>query len=442
MSDQISISRIFKKGIFFGIIATAIVACYGIFAPRHWPFESAAELNRIRSDMVTAEKQWEIHQTTNYDIDVKVVTHMSPCYTDLDGKPTTLSVRQGKLIITDEVRKYYLEKVCYISSFLPPQAFETVGEILDKTDPNVTYRKIEFDPEYGFIASYSATSNSSWSSAFTSYKFSNFRPVASTTPTTPPAEQTTTHPFTTPIWIDLSPELYIRQIREDAFVITHAFPWPANSLLVEMDNSELVLVGTPYTPAATNKVLDWIERRFGKRSIVAINPGYHVDNLGGNQALFNRHIQVYGSDLTTKLLRERGAQTRQVLLGMLQGPDNQRYFQTHANLPYTGPSHEFAISQGLRLSFGNDKVQIYYPGPSQSPDKVVVYFSRQKILFGSCMILGGDQIGNIADADLKNWPDAVRKLTQFDAEIVVPGHGERLDVGLIQHTLDLLSAKP
>jgi glyoxylase-like metal-dependent hydrolase (beta-lactamase superfamily II) len=188
--------------------------------------------------------------------------------------------------------------------------------------------------------------------------------------------------------------------------------------------------------------LDWIERRFGKRHIIAINPGYHVDNLGGNAALLHRYIPVYGSDLTLDLLWNRRKQARQMILEMLKDTPNESYIQAHATIPYQAPNHRFPIPQGLKFSFGKDEVQVYYPGPSQAPDKVAVYFSRQKILFGSCMILGGDQIGNTADADLKNWPDAVRKLTQFDAEIVIPGHGERLDVGLIQHTLDLLAAKP
>jgi metallo-beta-lactamase class B len=106
------------------------------------------------------------------------------------------------------------------------------------------------------------------------------------------------------------------------------------------------------------------------------------------------------------------------------------------------PTQLFPIAQGLTLSFGDEQVIVYYPGPSQAPDKVVVYFPSKKVLFGSCMILGGDQVGNTADADLENWPEAVRKLKQFDAEIVVPGHGDRLDVALIEHTIALLTAKP
>ena len=209
-----------------------------------------------------------------------------------------------------------------------------------------------------------------------------------------------------------------------------------------MANSDLVLVGSPYTPEATNEVLVWMNEHFGKRKIIAINTGYHVDNLGGNSALIEHGITVYGSDLTAQLLKERGEQTRQVLLGMLKGTANASYYKAQAEIPYVAPTQLFPIAQGLKLSFGDEQLEVYYPGPSQAPDKVVVYFPGKKVLFGGCMILGGDQVGNTSDADLKNWPDAVRKLEQFDVEIVVPGHGDRLDTGLIEHTIALLVAKP
>ena len=256
---------------------------------------------------------------------------------------------------------------------------------------------------------------------------------------TSPAGMNTPDAFTR---IDLSQGLYLRQIRKDVFVVTHAFPWPANSLIVEMANSDLVLVGTPYTPAAMSEVLDWTAAHFGKRKIVAINTGYHVDNLGGNSALIEQKIPVYGSDLSAQLLKERGEQTRQVILGMLTGTENERFYKAQAEIPYAPPTILFPLAQGLELAFGDEQVEVYFPGPSQAPDKVAVYFPSKKVLFGGCMILGGDQIGNTSDANLKNWPEAVRKLKQFDAEIVIPGHGDRLDTGLIDHTIALLSAQP
>ena len=242
--------------------------------------------------------------------------------------------------------------------------------------------------------------------------------------------------------IDLDQELYIRQIKENVFVVTHSFPWPANALIVEMANSDLVIVGSTYTPEAMSQVLAWIESRFGKRNITAINTGYHVDNLGGNRALIEQGISVYGSDLTAELLEKRGEQTRQVILEMLPGKANEGYYNTHAEMRFMAPTSLFPIAEGLQLSLGDEQIQVFYPGPSQAPDKVVVYFPNARVLFGGCMILGGEQIGNISDADLTNWPEAVQKLRQFEVEIVVPGHGERLDIELIEHTIDLLTSQP
>jgi glyoxylase-like metal-dependent hydrolase (beta-lactamase superfamily II) len=126
-------------------------------------------------------------------------------------------------------------------------------------------------------------------------------------------------------------------------------------------------------------------------------------------------VPVYGSDSTVRLLAERG------------GP----------GIP--PPNHVFPIADGLTLSFGNEEVRVIFPGPSQAPDKLAVYFPVRKLLFGSCMILSGDAPGNTADADMAAWPTAIRKIEELPVDVVVPGHGDRLDPGLIQHTLDVLA---
>jgi hypothetical protein len=237
--------------------------------------------------------------------------------------------------------------------------------------------------------------------------------------------------------IELEPGLRIREVASGAFEITHELPWPANSLLVEMAEGSLVLAGTPYSPEATRRVLTWAHARFGERKMVAINNGFHVDNLGGNAALREAHIPVYGSDLTVTLLRERGEQTRQHMLEMIGTRDAPAY-TAHANIPTLPPDHIFPIAQGLVLSFGHEEVQVIYPGPSQAPDKVVIYFPGRKLLYGGCMILAGDKPGNTADADLTTWPDAIRALSKLPVSVVIPGHGDRVDAGLIQHTIEVL----
>lgn len=239
---------------------------------------------------------------------------------------------------------------------------------------------------------------------------------------------------------DIGEDLYAREIQDGAFVITHAFPWPANSMMVEMKSGDLVLVDTPYTPEATQAVLVWAESRFGEREITAINTGFHYDNLGGNGYLVESGIPIYGSELTARLLEERGEEMRAMTLEWLQAPQYQRYYEAHEALAYVAPTHLFALSDGLRLEFGDERVQVYYPGPSHASDNVVVYFPDRKLLFGTCMIIGGDEVGNTSDADLEAWPASVRDLARFDFDVLVPGHGERLDPGLLEHTVDLLTS--
>jgi glyoxylase-like metal-dependent hydrolase (beta-lactamase superfamily II) len=210
-------------------------------------------------------------------------------------------------------------------------------------------------------------------------------------------------------------------------------------MIVEMKNSALVLVDTPYTPEATRDLLRWVETRLGEREVVAINTGFHHDNLGGNGYLIERGISVYGSELTARLLEERGEEMRAMTLRWLKEPRYQRYREIHESLPYVAPTHRFELDKGLELEFGDETVQVYYPGPSHSPDNVVVYFPTRKILFGGCMIIGWDAVGNTSDADLAAWPASVRNLSRFDYDVLVPGHGDRLDPGLLEHTINLLA---
>ena len=239
-------------------------------------------------------------------------------------------------------------------------------------------------------------------------------------------------------FIEIMPNLKARYIQEGVFVITHSFPWAANSLAVVMED-HLVLVDTPWTPAATQEMLTWLEAQVGPKEIVAINTHFHLDNLGGNQYLVKQGIPVYGSDLTVELLAERGQATLDQTMQWLQAEEDPRFAQALVGQELVAPTEVFDIDDGLSLEFGDQSLEVYFPGPAHAPDNLVVYFPDRKILFGGCMIIGWDSIGNTTDADLAAWPGTVRELEQFQFDILVPGHGERLDPSLVKHTLAILN---
>lgn len=244
---------------------------------------------------------------------------------------------------------------------------------------------------------------------------------------------------------EINDNLHIEKIQDGVYIVTHNFPWPANSLAIEMNDSTVVLVDTPYTPDATKELLKWMDKEFGTRKKVAINTHFHVDNLGGNQALKEKDIAIYGSDLTAKLLSERGEEARKLTLSWLKEPKNEYYYNVHRKIPYIPPTNLFRLKEHTQLTFGDESIEIYYPGETHSPDCITVYFPNKKILFGGCMIksLNSGKLGNVSDANLEAWPKSLNKVLESfqDAEIIIPGHGEWGNIDLITHTLNLLDKK-
>jgi len=160
--------------------------------------------------------------------------------------------------------------------------------------------------------------------------------------------------------------------------------------------------------------------------------------MGGNAALHAAGIATYGVALTAEAARERGAAVAKLMVESLR--DRPALAEVFRAQPLVPPRHLFAPEQGLSLAFGGDRVEVFYPGRAHAPDNVVAWFPRQRILFGGCLILAGDRVGNRADADLAAWPASVAKLRRFPAAFVIPGHGERYDPELISHTLAVLAA--
>ena len=128
--------------------------------------------------------------------------------------------------------------------------------------------------------------------------------------------------------IRLSEELIIRKIEKDTYIVTHSFPWPANSLLCQLTPSEFILVDTPYENNATQLLIEWIRDKNKKMNLRVINTHFHRDNLGGNGYLLKQNIPVYGSDLTVKLLYEKLKDPDSDLINdILKQPRYSQYYE-------------------------------------------------------------------------------------------------------------------
>jgi metallo-beta-lactamase class B len=236
---------------------------------------------------------------------------------------------------------------------------------------------------------------------------------------------------------DLKKEITITKITPDLFCIVHAYPWPSNSLVAVMENGEILLVDTPYTPEATEFALGWIDKNLGKRKITAINTHFHVDRLGGNEALVRRNIPIYGSELTLIAIKDRGEASIKATASWANDESMKKYFRDFKYIP---PTNIFDSKKGLVLNFGKEIVEVKFLGVGHSADNLFVFFPKKKLIFGGCAILSMEAKtpGNISDGNIAEWNKTIDLINTDNYNLVVPGHGKIGGIDLLTHTKAIL----
>jgi metallo-beta-lactamase class B len=213
--------------------------------------------------------------------------------------------------------------------------------------------------------------------------------------------------------------LRVRRIAPDVFVHTsyHRYPGnptpvPSNGLIVSTKTGAL-LIDTAWDPDQTLELLRWVADSLHQHVRLAVVTHAHEDRLGGLAVLQANHIKVYSTPLTA---------------------------QRSARLPFGTPTP--AIKPYTVIRAGRTRLELFYPGPGHAPDNIVAWLPQQRVLFGGCLVKGADAttLGNIDEADLKQWPVAVRSVRDRypKAAVVIPGHGQWGSADLLDHTLELL----
>lgn len=239
----------------------------------------------------------------------------------------------------------------------------------------------------------------------------------------------------------LSDELFISKLSDTIYIATHYFPWESNSMIVRASDKEVVIIDTPYETTATALMLDWVYENLKPERITAINTGFHIDNLGGNQYLREKGIDIYGADKTCVLIDEQGQQTQQQIISWLK-PDQDDIRRVYESMVFVKPNKVFKIDEGVLLEIGNLTFDVFFPGETHSPDNLVVYIKECKVLFGGCMVksLSSQNLGFTGDANIAAWPVSMKIVQEKykAAQIVIPHHGMWGDMSLVQHTINLL----
>jgi glyoxylase-like metal-dependent hydrolase (beta-lactamase superfamily II) len=220
--------------------------------------------------------------------------------------------------------------------------------------------------------------------------------------------------------VRLGKDLHVQRLRTGFWVHVSqdTLSVPANGMIARTKEG-LLLVDTTWSDDLAERLISWAEQNLADRVVKAVVTHSHADRTGGLAALKKRNIPVVALDLTIATLKaQTGKPVPELLMAATPGK------------VYTDPSG----------------FEVFYPGPGHAKDNLVVWFPKQRFLFGGCLVRGesAQDLGNVADADLESWPKAIARVKERygSAMVVVPGHGAVGGPAALTHTEELLRNRP
>lgn len=200
--------------------------------------------------------------------------------------------------------------------------------------------------------------------------------------------------------------------------------------IVYIGPGHVTIVGATWTPDTAKILALEIAKVTDKPVREVINTNYHPDRVGGNAYWKSIGAKIIATQQTYDLLKKDWS-------NVLAWTRNA--FPSYPDVPLALPTDvypgDFALQGG--------KVKAIYLGRSHTSDGIFVYFPEEKVLYGGCILK--EQLGNLAFADVAEYPKTLRKLQQLKLDIrtIVAGHYSPVHgPELIDQYLTLLKNSP
>ncbi len=188
----------------------------------------------------------------------------------------------------------------------------------------------------------------------------------------------------------------------------------ANSMYL-LTKEGAILFDTPWDTTQFQPLLDTIRKLHGQEVIMAFATHFHNDRTRGLEFYKKLGIKTFTTRMTDSLSAARGE---------IRG--------------------EFLMKADTTFNIGGYTFQSYYPGPGHTPDNIIFWFKKEKILYGACLIKSAedDNLGNIGDADVERYAQTLVNVQKKcrDPKFIIVGHGNWRDKRSLEHSLNMARA--
>jgi metallo-beta-lactamase class B len=189
-------------------------------------------------------------------------------------------------------------------------------------------------------------------------------------------------------------------------------PVPSNSMYL-VTSKGVVLFDTPWDSTQFQPLLDSIKMKHDKEVVLCISTHFHEDRTAGLEFYRRKGIQTFTTEQTDILSKERHEKRA-----------------------------EFLVYKDSLFTVGQHTFQTYYGGQGHSPDNIVIWFDKEKILYGGCLVKSteADDLGNLGDANVQAWAITIKNIQHkfVSPDYIIPGHLDWHSKESLVHTLYLI----
>jgi metallo-beta-lactamase class B len=102
---------------------------------------------------------------------------------------------------------------------------------------------------------------------------------------------------------------------------------------------------------------------------------------------------------------------------------------------------EFLMTKDTVFNVGQYSFETYYPGEGHTTDNIVIWFKKEKILFGGCLIKGVDDetLGNLSDANVLDYAATLKNVQKRfrDPKFIIIAHSDWKNINSLKHSIKM-----
>jgi metallo-beta-lactamase class B len=223
-------------------------------------------------------------------------------------------------------------------------------------------------------------------------------------------------PFTSIYGQTNEPKLKITHLTGNFFIYTTYNTYleskvPAHGMYLVAEKG-VVLFDTPWDTTQFQPLLDSIKVRHHQSAVICIATHWHSDRTEGLEYYRQQGINTYTTVLTDELSKKNNKKRA-----------------------------EFLMTKDTVFNIEDYSFETYYPGEGHTTDNIIIWFNKEKILYGGCLIKGTDaeNLGYLGDANVTEYAATLKRVQQKcpDPKLIIISHSDWKNINSLKHSLKM-----